>query len=226
MMITAWISLIITICAVVFAIWLARKLLTNVKIWTPKRVSWFIMVYIAAGIVAMIVLAKMDQDIAILEEEELNRMDEAEQAFHETLNKAAYNQLDERYLKKSLVYELQGDTLTLDIPSNGRFYDIIIERNRDPEVRDVVVKYYETPHVHTGMDVSGYIRQPAMRIENDIFYMEPFSSIEIKYNRIIPTIQMVDYLFVNEYLERDIFGIRVLYFNVPAGVHITPTIEW
>ena len=215
-----WVSFIATFCMVVVVIWLARKLLVNVKIWTPKRVSWFIAAYIVAGIVAMIVLATMEQDVVILAEEELDVISEDEHVFREVLNKAAYNQLDEQYIKESLVYEMQGDTLTLDILSEGNFYDIIIERNRDPEVREVVVKYYETPHILLGMDVSSYIEQPTMQIENDKFYMELFGSVEIKYNQIKPTIQMADNLFTNESFRRDSFGMRVLYLNVPADVHI------
>jgi len=220
MMITSSILFIITIIVVVVAIWIARKLLTNVKVWTPNRVSLFLAVYITAGIMAMIVLATMDNDIAILAEEELNAIDEAEQVFQETLNRAEYNQLDKKYIKQSIVYELQGDTFTLDVPNNGRFYDIIIERNNNPEVRDVVVKYYETPQVRIGIDLSGYIKQPTMQIENDTFYMEPFRREEIIYNKISPNIQLADYLFIDEYYQRDTFGFRVLYLNVPADVEI------
>ena len=215
-----WISFITTVCIVVVVIWLARKLLANVKIWTPKRVGVFITAYIVAGVTAMIVLATMEQDVVILAEEELNTISEDEHALREALNKAAYNELDEQYIKQSLVYEMQGDTLTLDIVSEENFYDIIIERNRDPEVREVVVKYYETPHVLLGMDVSSYMEQPIMQLENDKFYMEPFGSVEIKYNQIKPTIQIADNLVTNESFQRDSFGIRVLYLNVPADVHI------
>ena len=216
-------SLFITIICIVvvgIAILLARKLLAKVKIWTPKRVGWFIGAYIVAGIIAMSVLATMEQDVVILAEEELDTISEGEHALLEALNKAAYNELDEQYIKQSLVYEMQGDTLTLDIISEENFYDIIIERNRDPEVREVVVKYYETPHVRLGMDVSSYMEQPIMQLENDKFYMEPFGNIEIKYNQIKPTIQIADHLVANESFQRDSFGMRILYLNVPADVHI------
>ena len=215
-----WISFITTVCIVVVVIWLARKLLVNVKIWTPKRVGVFITAYIVAGVTAMIVLATMEQDAVILAEEELNTISEGEHALLEALNKAAYNELDEQYIKQSLVYEMQGDTLTLDIVSEEKFYDIIIERNRDPEVREVVVKYYETPHVRLGMDVSSYMEQPIMQLENDKFYMEPFGNVEIKYNQINPTIQIADHLVANESFQRDSIGIHILYLNVPADVHI------
>ena len=215
-----WISFITTVCIVGVVIWLARKLLANVKIWTPKRVGVFITAYIVAGVTAMIVLATMEQDVVILAEEELNTISEGEHALLEALNKAAYNELDEQYIKQSLVYEMQGDTLTLDIVSEEKFYDIIIERNRDSEVREVVVKYYETPYVLLGMDVSSYMEQPIMQLENDKFYMEPFGNVEIKYNQIKPTIQIADHLVANESFQRDSFGIRVLYLNVPADVHI------
>ena len=115
---------------------------------------------------------------------------------------------------------MQGDTLTLDIVSEENFYDIIIERNRDSEVREVVVKYYETPYVLLGMDVSSYIEQPIMQLENDKFYMEPFGNVEIKYNQINPTIQIADHLVANESFQRDSIGIHILYLNVPADVHI------
>ena len=215
-----WISFITTVCIVVVVIWLARKLLVNVKIWTPKRVGVFITAYIVAGVTAMIVLATMEQDAVILAEEELNTISEGAHAFREALNKAAYNELDEQYIKQSLVHEMQGDTLTLDIVSEEKFYDIIIERNRDPEVREVVVKYYETPHVRLGMDVSSYMEQPIMQLENDKFYMEPFGNVEIKYNQINPTIQIADHLVANKSFQRDSIGIRILYLNVPADVHI------
>ena len=215
-----WISFITTVCIIVVVIWLARKLLANVKIWTPKRVRVFITAYIVAGVTAMIVLATMEQDVVILAEEELNTISEGEHALLEALNKAAYNELDEQYIKQSLVYEMQGDTLTLDIVSEENFYDIIIERNRDSEVREVVVKYYETPYVLLGMDVSSYMEQPIMQLENDIFYMKPFGNVEIKYNQINPTIQIADHLVANESFQRDSFGMRILYLNVPADVHI------
>jgi len=215
-----WISFITTVCIVVVVIWLARKLLANVKIWTPKRVGVFITAYIVAGVTAMIVLATMEQDVVILAEEELNTISEGAHAFREALNKAAYNELDEQYIKQSLVYEMQGDTLTLDIVSEENFYDIIIERNRDSEVREVVVKYYETPYVLLGMDVSSYMEQPIMQLENDKLYMEPFGNVEIKYNKINPTIQIADHLVANESFQRDSFGMRILYLNVPADVHI------
>ena len=215
-----WISFITIVCIVVVAIWLARKLLAKVKIWTPKRVGWFICAYIVAGIIAMIVLATMEQDVVILAEEELNAIGKDEYAFREALNKAAYNELDEQYIKQSLVYEMQDDTLTLDILGDNNFYDFIIERNRDPEVREVVVKYYETPHIRLGIDVSSYMEQPIMQIENDIFYLQPLGSVEIKYNQIKPTIQIADNLVKNERFIRDSFGIRILYLNVPADVHI------
>ena len=215
-----WISFITTVCIVGVVIWLARKLLANVKIWTPKRMGVFITAYIVAGVTAMIVLATMEQDAVILAEEELNTISEDEHALLEALNKAAYNELDEQYIKQSLVYEMQGDTLTLDIVSEEKFYDIIIERNRDSEVREVVVKYYETPYVLLGMDVSSYMEQPIMQLENDKFYMEPFGNIEIKYNQIKPTIQIVDHLVANKSFQRDSIGIRILYLNVPADVHI------
>ena len=214
--------LIMISCIVVVAItiWLARKLLAKVKIWTPKRVGWFIGAYIVAGIIAMIVLTTMEQDVVILAEEELDAISEGEHALLEALNKAAYNELDEQYIKQSLIYEMQSDTLTLDIVSEENFYDIIIERNRDPEVREVVVKYYETPNVLFGMNMSSYMEQPTMQLENDKFYMEPFASVEIKYNKIKPTIQVADHLITNESFRRDSIGIRVLYLNVPADVHI------
>ena len=215
-----WISFITTVCIVVVVIWLARKLLANVKIWTPKRVRVFITAYIVAGVTAMIVLATMEQDAVILAEEELNTISEDEHALLEALNKAAYNQLDEQHIKQSLVYEMQGDTLTLDIVREGNFADIIIEQNRDPEVREVVVKYYETPHVRFGIDVSGYMEQPVMKLENDQFYMGPFRLVNIQYNQIEPTIQIADNLFTNEHFQRDSFGMRFLYLNVPADVHI------
>ncbi len=216
-------SLFITIICIVvvgIAILLARKLLAKVKIWTPKRVGWFIGAYIVAGIIAMIVLATMEQDVAILAEDELNVLSEGEMAFIEAISKAAYNELDEQYIKQSLVYEMQGDTLTLDIVSEENFYDVIIERNRDPEVREVVVKYYETPNVLFGMDMSSYMEQPVMELENDQFYMGPFHSVNIRYNQIEPTIQIADSLFTNESFQRDSIGIRILYLNVPADVHI------
>ena len=214
--------LIMISCIVVVAItiWLARKLLAKVKIWTPKRVGWFIGAYIVAGIIAMIVLTTMEQDVVILAEEELDAISEGEHALLEALNKAAYNELDEQYIKQSLVYEMQGDTLTLDIVREGNFADIIIEQNRDPEVREVVVKYYETPHVRFGIDVSGYMEQPVMKLENDQFYMGPFRLVNIQYNQIEPTIQIADNLFTNEHFQRDSFGMRFLYLNVPADVHI------
>ena len=215
--------LIMISCIVVVAItiWLARKLLAKVKIWTPKRVGWFIGAYIVAGIIAMIVLTTMEQDVVILAEEELDAISEGEHALLEALNKAAYNELDEQYIKQSLIYEMQSDTLTLDIVSEENFYDIIIERNRDPEVREVVVKYYETPNVLFGMNMSSYMEQPTMQLENDKFYMEPFASVEIKYNKIKPTIQVADHLIMNESFRRDSsIGMRILYLNVPADVHI------
>ena len=215
-----WISFISIVCVIVVVIWLARKLLAKVKVWTPKRVGWFIVAYIVAGIVAMIVLATMEQDVVILAEEELDAINKGEHAFREVLNKAAYNELDEQYIKQSLVYEMQGDTLTLDILAENNFYDIIIERNRNPEVREVVVKYYETPHVRLGIDVSSYMEQPTIQLENDKFYMEPFGSVEIKYNQIQPTIQIADDLFTDDRFQRDSLGISVLYLNVPADVHI------
>ncbi|MGM9945611.1 MAG: hypothetical protein ACI33M_11740 [Lysinibacillus sp.] len=215
-----WISFITIICIIVVAIWLARKLLAKVKIWTPKRVGWFIGAYIVAGIIAMIVLATMEQDVVILAEEELNAIGKDEYAFREALDKAAYNQLDEQYIKQSLVYEMQSDTLTLDILSEESFYDVIIERNRDPEVREVVVKYYETPYIRFGIDVSSYIEQPVMQLENDQFYIGPFHSVNIRYNQIEPTIQIADSLFTNERFQKDSFGMRILYLNVPADVHI------
>ena len=212
---------IICIVVVAIAIWLARKLLAKVKIWTPKRVGWFIGSYIVAGIVAMIALTTMEQDVAILAEEELDAIIEGEHALLEVLNKAAYNELDEQYIKQSINYEMQSDTLTLDIVSEENFYDIIIERNRDPEVREVVVKYYETPNILLGMDMSSYMEQPTMQLENDKFYMGPFASVEIKYNKIKPTIQVADHLIMNESFRRDSsIGMRVLYLNVPADVHI------
>ena len=215
-----WISFVTIVCVVVVVMWLARKLLANVKIWTPKRVGWFISTYIVMGIIAMAVLTTMEQDVVILAEEELHALSEDEDVLREALNKASYNELDEQYIKQSLVYEMQGDTLTLDIVSEEKFYDIIIERNRDSEVREVVVKYYETPYVLLGMDVSSYMEQPIMQLENDKFYMEPFGNIEIKYNQIKPTIQIVDHLVANKSFQRDSIGIRILYLNVPADVHI------
>ena len=215
-----WISFITIVCVVVVVIWLARKLLANVKVWTPKRVGWFIGVYIVAGIIAMIVLTTMEQDVVILAEEELHALSEDEDALREVLNKASYNELDERYIKQSLVYEMKGDTLTLDIVNEENFYNIIIERNRDLEVREVVVKYYETPHVRFGIDVSSYMEQPVMKLENDQFYMEPFRLVNIQYNQIEPTIQIADNLLTNERFQRDSFGMRFLYLNVPADVHI------
>ena len=215
-----WISFVTIVCVVVVVMWLARKLLANVKIWTPKRVGWFIGAYIVAGIIAMIALATMEQDVVTLAEEELHALSEGESAFIEAISKAAYNELDEQYVKQSLVYEMQGDTLTLDIISEENFYDVIIERNRDPEVREVVVKYYETPHVRFGINVSSYMEQPVMKLENDQLYMEPFRLVNIQYNQIEPTIQLVDSLFTNEHFQRDSFGMRFLYLNVPADVHI------
>jgi len=207
-------------CIIVVVIWLARKLLAKIKIWTPKRVGWFIGAYIVVGIIAMIVLATMEQDVVILAEEELDIISEGEHALLEALNKAAYNELDEQYVKQSLVYEMQGDTLTLDIISEENFYDIIIERNRDPEVREVVVKYYETPNVLFGMDMSSYMEQPVIELEDDRFYVGPFNSVNIRYNQIEPTIQIADSLFTNESFRRDSIGMRFLYLNVPADVHI------
>ena len=215
-----WISFVTIVCVVVVVMWLARKLLANVKIWTPKRVGWFIGAYIVAGIIAMIVLATMEQDVVILAEEELNALSEGESAFIEAISKAAYNELDEQYVKQSFVYEMQGDTLTLDNVSEEHFDGIMIERNRDPEVREVVVKYYETPHIRLGIDVSSYMEQPIMKLENDQFYMEPFHIVNIQYNQIDPTIQIADSLFTNERFRRDSFGMRFLYLNVPADVHI------
>ena len=215
-----WISFVTIVCVVVVVMWLARKLLANVKIWTPKRVRWFIGTYIVMGIIAMVVLTTMEQDVVILAEEELHVLSEDEDVLREVLNKAAYNELDEQYVKQSLVYEMQGDTLTLDIITEENFYDIIIERNRDPEVREVVVKYYETPHVRFGIDVSSYMEQPVMKLENDQFYMGPFRLVNVQYNQIEPTIQMADNLFTNEHFHRDSFGMRFLYLNVPADVHI------
>lgn len=212
--------MIICIVGVAIVIWLARKLLAKVKIWTPKRVGWFIGTYIAAGIIAMIVLTTMEQDVVILAEEELNALSEGESAFLEALSKAAYNELDEQYIKQSLVYEMQGDTLTLDNVSEENFYGIIIERNRDPEVREVVVKYYETPYIRLGMDISSYMKQPKMKLENDQFYMEPFHIVNIQYNQMEPTIQVADSLFMNDSFRRDSFGMRFLYLNVPEDVHI------
>ena len=215
-----WISFVTIVCVVVVVMWLARKLLANVKIWTPKRVGWFISTYIVMGIIAMAVLTTMEQDVVILAEEELHALSEDEDVLREALNKASYNELDEQYIKQSLVYEMQGDTLTLDIVREGNFADIIIEQNRDPEVREVVVKYYETPHVRFGIDVSGYMEQPVMKLENDQFYMGPFRLVNIQYNQIEPTIQIADNLFTNEHFQRDSFGMRFLYLNVPADVHI------
>ena len=220
MNIILWVSFITTVCIVVVTILLARKLLAKVKIWTPKRVGWFIGAYIVAGIIAMIVLATMEQDVVILAEEELNALSEGEGAFIEAISKAAYNELDEQYIKQTLVYEMQDDTLTLDIGSEENFDDVIIERNRDPEVQEVVVKYYETPHINLGIDISSYIEQPVMELENDQFYVGPFHSVNIRYNQIEPTIQIADNLFTNERFQRDSFGMRFLYLNVPADVHI------
>ncbi|WP_431028701.1 hypothetical protein [Lysinibacillus sp. LZ02] len=219
-----WMLFITIGCIAGVSIWLVRKLLMKVKIWTPKRIGWFLGTYIVAGIIAMIVLTTSEQDVVILAEEELNVLQENEWSFQEQLNRAAYSKLDEQYVKETLVYEMQGDTLTLDIRDQSLFYDIVIERNRDSEVKEVVVKYYETPYIHYGVDLSSYIQQPEIDLEDDTFSLRLTATAEeIQYMQIEPTIQVANqryHSFVGKRLERQSFGIRVLYLNVPADVHI------
>ncbi|MFF5995762.1 hypothetical protein AAGS61_13580 [Lysinibacillus sp. KU-BSD001] len=219
-----WMLFIIISCIVGVSIWLVRKLLTKVKIWTPKRIGWFLAIYMAAGIIAMIVLTTSEQDVVILAEEELNVLQENEWSFREQLDRAAYSKLDEQYVKETLVYEMQGDTLTLDIQDQSLFYDIVIEINRDSEVKEVVVKYYETPYIHYGVDLSSYIQQPEIDLADDTFSLRLTATAEeIQYMQIEPTIQVANqryHSFVGEGFERQSFGMRFLYLNVPADVHI------
>lgn len=226
---TFFFSFLIFIGSISFILVIVQQLTKSVKwIKGSQKISVaFISVYILVGVVAMVAMGQQQSTLPILSDSELMTLNEEQEKIYNAIDRAAYTEIDDKYIEETWEFELQGDTILINYPheTNGNF-PVFVEQRSEGDDPSVYVTYYKTPHSLRGMDVTKYVKAPTITFEQDTFSVTEWGHSELQFRQVLPRISIIDVqydLFEIDNLRDWNYGQRVLYLNIPKDVHIIDT---
>ncbi|MEG0386570.1 MAG: hypothetical protein RR642_17685, partial [Solibacillus sp.] len=197
------------------------KLASRIRIWTPKRTSWVILIYFMLGVISLIgILIMQDKTTKTLSKQQLKVALEEEQKIDELYGADKFDQIPADYFVFTNSYE--GTAEDIEITLGGNVYNTRVAVTwNDSESNHIIATYYETPIIFKRMDISKDIQPPTIEFKNNHFYITEeemqfdFTSIQVNLEMLKP----IDYDQMSYSLDHFI-GNRILHLNVPKHFNI------
>lgn len=198
------------------------KLASRIRIWTPKRTSWVILIYFILGVISFVgILVMQDKTMKQLSEQQLEIALAEEQQLDELFETKRFDLISANYFVSENSYE--GTAENIEITSSvGSFNTRIAVTWNNSESNNITATYYETPIIFERMDISEDMPPLKVEFENNHFYITEeemqldFASIQANFEMLKP-----HYFESARYGSLDGFiGKRILHLNVPKHFNI------
>lgn len=198
------------------------KLASKIRIWTPKRTSWVILIYLVLGAISFIgILVMPDKTTKALSEQQLKVAWAEEQRLGELYKAEKFDQFPTDYFVFANSYEGTAEDIEITWGENSYSTHVSVTWN-DSKSNDIIVTYYESPIIFNRMDISKELDPPIIEFKNNHFYISEEEKT-VKFYSIRANIDMLHPQYFEhrpfESLDRFI-GKRILHLNVPKHFNI------
>ncbi|MEG0385061.1 MAG: hypothetical protein RR642_09940 [Solibacillus sp.] len=197
------------------------KLASKIRIWTPKRTFWVILMYFMLGVISLIgILIMQDKTTKPISEQQLTAALAEEQKIDELYDADKFDQIPADYFVFENSYE--GTAENIEITLGGNVYNTRVTVTwNDSKSNNIIATFYETPIIFERMDISKHLQPPTIEFKNNHFYITQeemqldFTSIQVDFDMLKP----IDYEQMSYSFNRFI-GKRILHLNVPKHFNI------
>lgn len=212
--------LIVIIVALILG---GSKLLSRIKVWTPKRIFLLLGSYISLGLISCLGVALMSDNSKskLLTEAEIQQNLDESASFEQSILKGQLPEIPSDY-KTEQRYNVTSGELVVELAENTYATRIYLTYRDDPQSNDVIVSYYKFPYIFSGLDVTNEISPLKFSYDNSTLKVwEPSS--ELEYYKIDPQIKIIQ-----EYQNKSgisitynhLIGNNMLHLNVPKHINI------
>lgn len=197
------------------------KIASRVRIWTPKRTSWVILIYFLLGAISLIgILIMQDKTTKVLSEQQLKVALAEEQRIDELYGADKFDQIPADYFVFENSYE--GTAEDIEITLGGNVYNTRVSVTwNDSKSNQIVATYYETPIIFERMDISNKMQPPTIEFKNNHFYITE-EEMQLDFTSIQANIEMLEPIDFDQmsYSFNRFIGNRILHLNVPKHFNI------
>lgn len=221
-----WAFLPITIMVVLT--YVVFKFASKVRIWTPKRTGWIVLIYLVLGMISFIGIFMLpDNAVKTIPEKELRQAIAEEQKLTEMYLDEKFDEIPTDYLVYCETYEGIAEDIELTLGDNMYGNTRVSITWNDSQSNDIVVTYYETPLLFNRIDISKDVQPLTVKFEDNHFYISQMGKT-LNYNSFQANLEMRElekYEGMHNSLDR-LIGLRILHLNVPKHFNIIDTSGW
>ena len=222
-----WFVTFLPIVIVIAIIFIARYVLAQVKLWTPKRIFTFIGIYLALGTISLIGIAVMsDNRTKSVSEQQLQQALAESKEVNQYINNDV-KLIDPKFIKDEKRFTTTSDKLTVMVGEDAYSANIIVTWN-DEKIDDVIATLYQLPYIVFGIDISDRVPPLQVQYENNELAIN-VQRIELKYASFKPHLEVFKSHLGNDnsLLAYNHFtGKRILHLNVPKHINIIDNSGW
>ncbi|MEK4423707.1 hypothetical protein [Solibacillus sp. FSL K6-1523] len=198
------------------------KLASRVRIWTPKRTSWVILIYFMFGIISFIgILIMPNKTMNPLSEQQLQIALAEEKKVDELYWADKFDQIPADYFVFANSYEGTAEDIEITLGENVYNTRVAVTWN-DSKSKEIVATYYESPLIFNRMDISKEMQPPVIEFRDNHFYISEVEK-RIEIYSVRAKVEMLDPknmgFMPGEDLD-DFIGNRILHLNVPKHFNI------
>ncbi|MGE7021829.1 hypothetical protein [Solibacillus cecembensis] len=199
-----------------------KKLASKVRIWTPKRTSWVMIIYFMLGVISFIgILIMPDKTMKVLSEQQLKVALAEEKKLDELYWADKFDQIPADYFVFANSYEGTAEDIEITLADNSYNTRVAVTWN-DSKSNNIVATYYEMPIIYNRIDISKDLEPPTIEFKDNHFYISEVEK-KVEFYTIQAKLEMLEPINMGymQYGEFDRFiGNRILHLNVPKHFNI------
>ncbi len=197
-----------------------RKVATKVKYVNSKKVQWLLSGYVFVLVSSFIIsyfIPSEAQSIATEEEIELARED-----FHQLAYQGDLSEIKSEYLKQQWEFPYDGTELTIAVPGDEYLTVSILVEKKNSNDGVIEAFYYTSPTIIDNIIASDKMNPIQLELAgNDLSIMKP-EPVKLVFITGKKEFTISQFMKEDQLVSRggSIFGQRLLYLKVPAGVEL------